>query len=106
MTGPTPGPWGWEYHPVFAPRSLRPIALVAQDSDVIVFSGDEEGRAFGRANEDDLRLIAAAPAMLTALQFVAVHFGRLTEIWGQEGITKTVQDVVSEAIAEALGDNP
>lgn len=69
MSNRTPGPWEWEYHP---DHKDRVIALVESSSpssheyeDVLLCSGSE-GEAFGYINEDNARLIKAAPDLLEA----------------------------------------
>ena len=42
--------------------------------------------------------------LLDACNFVLRHLDNLTDVWGQDGITKTVQDRLRAAIAKAEGE--
>jgi hypothetical protein len=54
-------------------------------------------------NEANARLIAAAPDLLAACEAVLSNLDHLSDVWGQEGVTRTVQDRLRAAIAKAKG---
>lgn len=45
----------------------------------------------------------AAPALQEACELVLSNLDHLTDVWGQEGVTRTVQDKLRAAIAAAKG---
>jgi hypothetical protein len=49
------------------------------------------------------QLFAAAPELLAACRAVMMNIDRLTEIWGPEGVTRTVRDTLKRAIDKAEG---
>lgn len=61
MNNITLGPWSWEYHP----DVKEPVALVANERDVLLATGDD-GRSWIEISAEDARLIAAAPDLLGA----------------------------------------
>ena len=55
---------------------------------------------------DNARLIVVAPALLEACELTLSNLDHLTDVWGQEGVTRTVQDKLRAAVAAAKGATP
>ncbi len=86
MSEHTPGPW----------NTMHPWDEVWADSD-------ESGIHICHPApiEANARLIAAAPALLEACQAIADRLDYLSELWGQEGVTRSLMDQVRSALALA-----
>jgi hypothetical protein len=94
----TPGPWEWHYHPD-PDLPDRPIALVSNDGDVLLCTGDES-RAWGHAkSEADLRLIEASPALLLVCQAMVEMFDLLDRHFEVPGWTLSDREKVGQARA-------
>lgn len=88
----TPGPWY--------------VYPTEYDNDTESFDVMADGAAITIAcppSEADARLIAAAPDLLAACEQVLSRLDYLTELWGQEGVTRGVQDALRAALAKAKG---
>lgn len=111
MNKHTPGPWnvekrwsnGCEVGPWIMtdrePNGTRHI--IAEIGGAPYIEGDGGKRVYA-----DARLIAAAPALLEACQAVANRLDYLSELWGQEGVTRSLMDQVRSALALATKEDP
>lgn len=60
----------------------------------------------GDISAEHQAVIAAAPDLVAACQAVAARLDYLSNLWGQEGVTRTLQDQLRAAIAKARGEVP
>jgi hypothetical protein len=101
MSKHTPGPWEAvefiEGHVAYFIREKASGQVVASVGN---FDGD------GSDRESDAMLVAAAPDLLAACEAVLTNLDYLAETWGQEGVTRTVQDKLRAALVKATGDTP
>lgn len=100
MLTPTPAPWFWEYHP----DVKKPIALVANQRDVILATGDD-GRSWIDVSDGDANLIKAAPDLLEACRAALANLDYLQSLWSKEAITDRVADGLRGAVLKALGED-
>lgn len=89
----TPGPW--EYHDSTG-------IITGDDGSTLICDGLKSSLPEVRANA---HLIASAPAMYDALALVADRLDYLENLWGSEGVTRTIADRVKAAIAQARGED-
>jgi hypothetical protein len=91
----TPGPW--TVRPWFRNKAW----IVRADGDGVA----ELAVALveGVATSPDARLIAAAPDLYDACKEVLDKLDYLTGLWGQEAITRRLQDRVREVVARVDG---
>jgi hypothetical protein len=98
MSGHTPGPWKLtEETTIGRPCITGRIGLIA------MLAVHDVGDAEWDADTANARLIAAAPDLLAACEAVLSNLDHLSDVWGQEGVTRTVQDRLRAAIAKAKG---
>lgn len=103
----TPGPW----------QAGRPDMRTIVDGvpSKWIYGPEVEGGdgylavASGRASSDwdevmaNARLIAAAPDLLAACETVLTKLDYIVNLWGAEGVTRTIQDQLRAAVAKAKG---
>ena len=105
MSKHTPGPW--EIYPdgdrkhILRAGTLEFISPSYTKADWIA-ELDPDGTGHDEdETEANARLIAAAPALLDACQAIANRLDYLSELWGQEGVTRSLMDQVKAALALA-----
>jgi len=96
----TPGPWG-----VGSMKTNRdPIAITNDDGRVCLVDGDTDGFDRSAEQEANARLIAAAPELLAALQWVE-RLRAIGALKNEDGETPDFEPVHA-AIAKAANLNP
>ncbi len=90
----TPGPWEWENHP----HNGEPIALTGGgDTDVLLATGSSL-QAWLIVNEADSRLIAAAPDLLAACQYLRRFLAEYdTDREFHSSLRQTLDDAITKA---------
>lgn len=90
MSNPTPGPWVYEYGAIYSPAVGR-IGLADRDNPLT--------KPWER--DCNARLMAAAPDLLAALEFVREFYQRSFDV--MPVAFQSVDDLCAQAIARATG---
>jgi hypothetical protein len=102
----TPGPWTADrVHPEWPECPVRYVDAPGCSDDVCTLYGGESSDENRRRIEADARLIAAAPEMLAALEFVMAHPQAACGMGGgPHAQWEEMRRLAAEAIKKASGD--
>ena len=97
------GPWHWLYFKHNDRLMAKPFALANDEHDVLLSTDNPHGGVWIASNLEDRALIAAAPDLLDACEAIQNRLTYLRNLWGDEGVTRSLCDQVNAAILKAKG---